>query len=101
MGYEKRSHEIVWSDITKAENLHDIQMCFRIKDRALTIGRNGVVEFGFMEKRPHGQGAVFECDGTGKTDPAVFMEAVLRFPDARNASQGVWWNERPLVKSCP
>ncbi len=46
-------------------------------------------------------GAVFECDGFGKTDPVNFMEAYLRFPEARKASPGVWWNERPLVKSCP
>lgn len=63
MGYETRSHEIAWADLTKAEILHDIQMCFRIKDRALTIGKDGHVQFGYLEKRPHGQGAVFECDG--------------------------------------
>lgn len=88
---EKRSHEIAWSDLKKPEMLHDMMMCFRIKDRALTIRKNGMVEFGYIRKRPHGQSEVFETDGIGSTDPVNFMEAYLRFPDARNAAECVWW----------
>ncbi len=83
---EVRSHEIAWADVGRVQYLPKT-IILGFKNRKMMIDQYGNVTFGTLIR-----GMTFdrfEEDGDGTTDPAVYSEAWLRFPNATQASENV------------
>ena len=83
---EVRSHEIAWSDVGRVQYLPEV-IILGFKNRKMMIDTKGNVTFGTLIR-----GMTldrFEEDGEGTTDPMVYSEAWLRFPNATPASDRV------------